>query len=61
VGGSCHGPFHIATATDEVVGNFSAGFDVIGTGGASFRIYYDGRFGNLVEEHAGGIKGTLPF
>jgi outer membrane autotransporter protein len=55
------GPFRIATTTDDVVGNVSAGFDVIGADGASFRLYYDGRFGDLVEEHAGGIKVTLPF
>jgi hypothetical protein len=44
-----------------VVGNLSAGFDVIGTDGASFPLYYDGGFGDLIEEHAGGIKGLLPF
>ena len=57
------GPFRIATATatDDVVGNVGAGVDVIGVGGASFRIYYDGRFSDLIEEHAGGIKASLPF
>ena len=55
------GPFRIATSTDDVVADVSAGFDVIGADGASFRLYYDGRFGDTVEEHAGGIKGTWPF
>jgi len=55
------GPFRIATETDDVVADVSAGIDVIGSGGASFRLYYDGRFGDLIEEHAGGIKASLPF
>jgi outer membrane autotransporter protein len=45
----------------DVVADLSAGVDVIGARGASLRLYYDGRFGDTVEEHAGGIKGTLPF
>lgn len=35
--------------------------DVIGTEGASFRLYYEGHFSDLVEQYAGGIKDTLPF
>jgi len=49
------------TATDDVVADVSAGVDVIGVEGASFRLYYDGRFGETVTENEGGIKGTLPF
>ena len=55
------GPFRIATETDDVVADFSAGLDVISVDGASLRLYYDGRFGDLIEEHAGGIKASLPF
>jgi len=55
------GTFRIAANTDDVVGNVGAGFDVIGTDGTSFRLYYEGRFGDTVEQHAAGIKGTLPF
>ena len=55
------GAFRIATATDDVVGNVGAGVDVIGAAGASLRLYYEGSFGDLVEEHGGGVKGTLPF
>ena len=29
-------------------GNVGAGVDVIGIGGASFRLYYDGRFSDLI-------------
>jgi len=25
------------------------------------RLYYEGRFGDLVEQHGAGLKGTLPF
>jgi hypothetical protein len=55
------GPFRIVTATDDVVGDVSAGIDVIAAGGSSFRLFYDGRFGDTVEEHGGGIKTTLAF
>jgi uncharacterized protein with beta-barrel porin domain len=55
------GPFRIATSTDDVLGNVGAGVDVIGVGGASLRLYYEGQFGDLVEQHGGGVKGTLPF
>jgi len=55
------GPFRIATATDDVVGNVGAGVDVIDRRGRELKLFYEGRFGDLVEEHAGGVKGTLPF
>ena len=44
-----------------MVGDVSAGVDVIATNGSSFSVYYDGRFGDTVEAHEGGVKGTLPF
>ena len=55
------GPFRIATNTDDVVSNVGAGFDVIGGDGTSFRLNYEGRFGDMVEQHAAGIKGPWPF
>jgi outer membrane autotransporter protein len=55
------GSFRIATSTDDVVGNVGVGLDVIGVEGASFRLYYEGRFGDTVADHAGGIKGSWPF
>jgi len=36
------GSFRVATSTDDVVADISAGIDVIGADGASFRFYYDG-------------------
>jgi hypothetical protein len=55
------GPFRIAANTDDVVGNVGAGLDVLGVDGTSFRLYYEGRFGDTVEQHAAGIKGSWPF
>jgi uncharacterized protein with beta-barrel porin domain len=55
------GPFRIRTNTDDVVANLSAGIDLIATGGAELKLFYDGRFGDLVEEQSGGIKASLPF
>jgi uncharacterized protein with beta-barrel porin domain len=55
------GPFRIATSTDDVVANISAGVDVIGAAGSSLRLYYDGRFGDTIEENAPGAKATVPF
>lgn len=55
------GKFRITTSTDDVVGNLGAGLDVLGNDGTSFRLYYEGRFSDTVEQHAAGIKGTLPF
>jgi len=55
------GSFRIATSTDELVGNVGVGMDVIGVEGASFRLYYEGRFGETVADHAGGIKASWNF
>jgi hypothetical protein len=44
-----------------VLGNVEAGVDLIGVGGGSLRLYYEVQFGELVEQHGGGVKGTLPF
>jgi outer membrane autotransporter protein len=55
------GPFRIRTETDEVIGNLGAGVDFIGPRGGALRLFYEGSFGDLVEEHAAGVKGSLPF
>jgi uncharacterized protein with beta-barrel porin domain len=55
------GSFRIATSTDDVVGNVGAGVDVINGRGHELKLFYEGRFSDLVEEHAGGIKASLPF
>jgi len=55
------GSFRIASSTDDVVGNVGAGMDVIGVEGASFRLYYEGQFGDTVTQHAAGIKGSWNF
>jgi hypothetical protein len=55
------GPFRITTETDNVVADVGAGIDVINTGGAEFKLFYEGRFGDLVEEQSGGVKASVPF
>ena len=55
------GPFRIRTETDDVVADVSAGVDVIATDGATLKLFYDGRFGDLVEEHSAGAKTSLVF
>jgi uncharacterized protein with beta-barrel porin domain len=55
------GPFRIATATDDVVGNVGAGVDVIDRRGRELKLFYEGRFGDLVADHTGSIKASLPF
>ena len=55
------GPFRIATKTDDVVADVSAGIDLISMSGAELKLFYDGRFGDLIEEESGGVKASLPF
>ena len=43
------------------MGNVGAGVDVIDGRGRELKLFYEGRFGDLVEEHAGGVKASLPF
>jgi hypothetical protein len=54
------GPFLIRSNTDDVVANLSTGVDLIASGGARLKMFYDGSFGDDVEEHSGGIKVSLP-
>ncbi len=30
-------------------------------GGAEFKLFYEGRFGNLASDNAGGLKASVPF
>jgi uncharacterized protein with beta-barrel porin domain len=55
------GPFRIVTNTDNVVGDVGAGVDLIGPRGAELKLYYEGRFGDLVSEQGSGLKASLPF
>ena len=54
-------PFRTSAGTDDVVANVSAGVDLLATGGATLKLYYEGSFGDTVNENAGGAKATLPF
>lgn len=55
------GPFRIAAKTDDVVADVGAGLDFIGRRGAEFKLFYEGRFGNLASDNAGGLKASVPF
>jgi outer membrane autotransporter protein len=55
------GPFRIATKTDDVVADVGAGLDIIGKKGAELKLFYEGRFGDLVSDNAGGVKASIPF
>jgi len=44
-----------------VVANLSTGVDLIASGGARVKMFYDGSFGDDVEKHFGSIKVSLPF
>ena len=54
-------PFRIRTGIDDVLADVSAGVEVLWGRGASLKLFYDGRFGETIEENAGGAKATVPF
>ena len=54
-------PFRIRTGIDDVVADVSAGVEVLGLQGASLKLFYDGRFGDTIQESAAGAKATVPF
>jgi hypothetical protein len=35
--------------------------EFLGVRGASLKVFYDGRFGDTIEEHAAGAKASVPF
>ncbi len=53
--------FTIRSGMDETVFDISAGLDVINAGDTALRFGYDGRFGDDVEIHSLGIKGSARF
>ena len=54
-------PFRIKTGIDDVVANVSAGVEVLDLRGASLKLFYDGRFGDTIQESAAGAKASVPF
>jgi hypothetical protein len=54
-------PFRIRTGIDDVVADVSAGVEVLDLRGASVKLFYDGRFGDTIQENAGGAKASVPF
>ena len=51
----------IRTGIDDVVADVSAGVEVLDLRGASVKLFYDGRFGDTIQENAAGAKATVPF
>ncbi len=41
--------------------NNGIGLDIIGKKGAELKLFYEGRFGDLVSDNAGGLKASIPF
>ena len=54
-------PFLIRTGIDDVVADVSAVVEVLDLGGTSLKLFYDGRFGDTIQENAAGAKATVPF
>lgn len=54
-------PFRIATGIDNAVADVSAGVEVLDLRGTSLKLFYDGRFGDTIQENAAGAKATVPF
>ena len=54
-------PFRIRTGIDDVVADVSAGVEVLALGGTSLKLFYEGRFGDTIQENAAGAKATVPF
>jgi uncharacterized protein with beta-barrel porin domain len=55
------GTFGMKTGVDDVLADVSAGVEVLAAGGASLKRFYDGRFGDTIQENAGGAKATVRF
>jgi hypothetical protein len=54
-------PFRIRTGIDNVLADISAGLELLDLRGASLKLFYDGRFGETIQENAAGAKATLSF
>lgn len=54
-------PFTIATTTDDVLTNFSAGVDFLDTAGTVLRLQYDGQYGDDTTAHAGTAKFSVNY
>jgi hypothetical protein len=54
-------PFRIRTGIDNVLADISAGLELLDLRGASLKLFYDGRFGDTIQENAAGAKATVAF
>jgi uncharacterized protein with beta-barrel porin domain len=54
-------PFTILAEMDQVQADVAAGVEMINVEGSALRFYYDGHFGDTVEIHSVGLKGSAAF
>ena len=54
-------PFTIRTEMDQVQADVAAGVEMINSDDAAMRLYYDGHFGDTIEIHSVGLKGSAKF
>jgi hypothetical protein len=54
-------PFAIRAETDEVQADVAAGLEMINAEDSALRLYYDGHFGDTIEIHSVGLKGSAKF
>jgi hypothetical protein len=43
------------------VADVSAGVEMLALRGTSLKLFYDGRFGDTIQENTAGAKATVPF
>ena len=55
------GPFTILAEMDQVQADVAAGLEMINAEDSVLRLYYDGHFGDTIEIHSVGLKGSAQF
>ena len=53
--------FSVASSSDRVLWNLSAGLDLLRSGGQNWRAYYDASFGATTTSQSGGLKLTVKY
>ena len=56
-----HGLFTIRAEMDQVQADVAAGLEMINGQDSAMRLYYDGHFGDTIEIHSVGLKGSAKF
>ena len=55
------GPFTILAEMDQVQADVAAGVEMISAADNALRLYYDGHFGDTIQIHSVGLKGSVAF